>query len=452
MKLEQQKLDRLRAVTQLCQETDMGPFRDIFIHAIMNNGDEVTCEEFVKNYLESNRVVVKPNGIYKDGDLVRNHKAFFHKLHQAYKHYKSALKLKNSYSREEITAEVEVILDDNWDADRKALRAQMEPIDRPGEFDRRLTELANALCGHMVEDKSHVEFRLAKAFIAHFYWQIMMRLHHGPQAVLRGGNQAVLMLVSPKQKTGKSTAVRYMIQAFENMGFVWRATLDRLSDQFSYGNLAYNYVAFFDDMHRSSKLNMGSFKQIVTQDEVHFRSMHTQTEMKLPQVATLIATSNKSPRELMNDTTGLRRFHQLKVNNGTIHSGAGIDLDFIAQFDFVEFARMVPLSENTPLFNYVTEQELSAYEESIRPMHVVEHWLSAVGYEPACDTDPADLMSLNDMFAEMRMWASENGYQTNYIPTSVSLSTKLQELGYLKGRTSKFRGFYVTQGVSNDRS
>lgn len=412
------------------------------ISALIKGGDDILCPDFVNAYIKNNKIEIRPDGIWRDGELVRSQRAFFHTIHQDFKAFKKDVGLKGSISREEICLEFESILEKQWYEKQVALKEQLSPEPDSRKFDAMLDILTKSLIGQRVKDGDDIEYRLAKAFLAHFFWQAMMKLHRGPDSVVRAGNESVLMLVSTKQKTGKSTSVRHIIGPLDDVGFVWRTNFNRLEDQFSFSNLAYNYIAWFDDVDRSTSINMGRFKQIITDNMVSYRAMYSQIETCLPKMVTFIATSNKAARELMNDTTGLRRFHQIMVNNNSVDTGRGIDLDTLTRLDMQQFYKCVPLGPETPMFNYISHRELREYEESIRPKHVVELWLEDIDYEIS-DTPDTMVMPTSDLYDMFKVWCTQHGYKGKYVPTSVSFSTKMLELGALKGRTSKHRGFYM---------
>jgi len=453
--LEHERIKAIQAISKLKIAADKGTgvagFYDALMQTAMGSGRDVTCEEFVDGYCDANRVRVEPNGIFMRGDLVRNHKAFFYRMHETWKMYSKTHGLKSGpISRETIALEFEAVLEKNWDEKKQKLREKFAPIDDPEEFKKQLLAFTRAVCGKIYPDEESVEFRRAMAFIAHFLWQLQMKLHYGPQAILRQGNEAMLLLVSKQQKTGKSTTVRKLVEAVNEMGFVWKTHFERLEDQFSLSNLAYNYIAWFDDAGRSSVKNMARFKQIVTDDEVNFRAMYTQAEMRMPKMCTLIGTSNKPARELLSDTTGLRRIHQVFVNGGSVDKGLGIDLHFLDKFDHTKLIKLCPLNKNkSPLFTFVTPAELSAYEDSIRPRHVVELWLEEMDYTPAKKTE-GKLMPTKDLYQAMTQWGQENGYKAPYLPNAESFKNKLVELGCERGRTGGYRGMYISKAEDSE--
>ena len=414
-----------------------------------NSGSTLMCGEFVRRYNSVNGIDIRPDGIYKHDVLVKNQRAFFHTIYQDYKQYVEDNSLKSKFGREDIGLEFEAILEREWHAKQQNLKRTMAPLEDMREFDQMLRALVRAVLNQPGIDEDGVDFRRAMAFFAHYFWQVMQKLHNGPKAILNSGNESVLMLVSTKQKTGKSTTVRRLVAPFEKQGFVWRGSFARLEDQFSYNNMAYNYIAWFDDADRDKASNMGKFKQLITDDMVSYRAMYSQTEMKLPKIATFIGTSNKSARELIPDNTGLRRIHQIFVSNESVDTGRGIDLDAIAQMDFQRMYRLVPLTEVSPLFHYLSPSELGAYEESIRPRHSVELWLAERDYTLGAKGD-GEVKAMTEMYSDFRAWASLNGYGKTYIPNSTSFGHKLEELGGHRGRTAQFRGFWISQPLGGN--
>lgn len=453
--LEKERVKAMQILTKLRSEAgndaELSTFYSTLMQTVWNSGEERTCQQFVEEYSKTHKVEVRPNGIFIAGDLVRNHKAFFYRMHEHWKDFCKAHELKpGGISRDTIALEFEAILEEAWDRKRKQVRRELAPKPDKKKFDELLRIFTKAVVGKHYPDEDSLDFRRAMAFIGHFLWQLQMKIHYGPETILKQGNESMLLFVSRQQKTGKSTTVRKLIGALNDLGFVWKTDFNRLEDQFSLQNLAYNYVAWFDDAGRGSVKNMAKFKQIVTDDEVNFRAMYTQSEMRMPKLSTLIGTSNKAARELINDTTGLRRIHQVFVNPSSVDTGGGIDLDTLDHFDFVELIRSTPVGEEgSPLFIYLTPSELRDYEEATRPRHIVELWLDEQGYEP--DPEHGSLKKTTDLYKSLCLWAADNGYGRQFTPTSESFRQKLMELGYVAGRTSKARGFYI-KGDHNDNS
>ena len=442
---DQERIRVMQALGELRKEVDDEELQEYYKMLMMTAGfgtGLVSCQRYVRAFNEQEQVEIKPNGIFHKGELVRNHRAFFYRLHESWKEYRKVHDLKENFRREEVALEFEAIQEDHWKTKVEDLREKLRPEPDMAQFDQMLDQVVWAMCGHRVVDRDDIEFRRNKGFLAHFMWQLQMKLHKGPETILRAGNESTLLLISQQQKSGKSTTVRYLLAPILDAGFVWKSDFARLEDNFSLHNLAYNYVGWFDDAARASSKNMERFKQVVTDDEVNFRAMWSQTEMRMPKLATLIGTSNKDASELFHDTSGLRRFHQIFVNNSSVDTGRGIDLDFISQFDFTKMYKCITINNETPMFRYITQAELNTYEQQIRPKHVVELWVDDTKYEPGNVGDTVKLHT--ELYDEFRVWASRNGYGGKYMPNMTSFKHKMQIAGFEKGRNNKGWGFYVS--------
>jgi len=394
--------------------------------------------KFVDYYFTTNNIEVKREGVYQNNVLLGNVRVLAHEIKKKWDIFKMLNSIKGfNLSIQDILMEVESRGYTEWRERTDVLRASLTPeVDREW-FDQHIKILAKALCGRSHKEDS-LEFRRSMAFLAHFFWQVQTKLQYGAQAVINQGNEAMLLLVSAKQKSGKSTAVRMMVRPFSEERLVWKTSLDRLEDGFSLCNLADNYIAWFDDMGRSNLKSMSRFKQIVTDDEINFRRMFTQQEVCMPKTATLIGTSNQPARVLVKDSTGLRRFHEIYVNSGSACLGEGIDLDVIKAIDFERMFRSVPLGD-TPLFDYITPIELDDYEETNRLRHVVEEWILALEH----NSEEEVFKIGKELYRHMRTWALDAGYTTTYIPTYPLFRAKMHELGHKEVREGSKRGFYI---------
>lgn len=442
MGLDEAGVEHLKLLQELARLKNASDNPELYtqvIQGVMLMDQNYDGEAFVKEYCTDKGVNVRPDGIWICGRLVKNQKVLFNKIYKEFQRAKERFKVKKSLSREDIALEFEEVLEDDWNARYKALQEYLQPEGDHETFDKILSQIVRALCGHAIKEDSK-DWRLYKGFIAHWVWQVMQKLHYGPKSILGGGNESVLLLVSPTQKSGKSTTIRHLIKPFE--GFVWRSDLGRLADNFSYANLGYNFIAWFDDLEKDSSINMGKFKKLVTDEEVHYRAIYTQTEMRVPKLATFVGTSNKSARELMPDATGLRRFHQIFVNNASVDTGRGIDLQSILDIDPRQLYVNVPMGNQTPLWDYITPTEMFEYEESIKPLHIVQLWAKEQGFEPV-SAEEGYFQYTKELYDQFKVWALETGYNPKYISNRPSFGRKLSELGFRNGRKPEGRGYWI---------
>jgi len=419
-------------------------FLSSLILSIDESGNSPSCGDFVIRYMTEHQIEVDQYHIYKSSDIIRNESVLFYEIFETYKVYCRINKLKRkNFSEKNISSQFELLSEKKWESLRDDLRAVLSLEKDAATFDLLLETLTFAICGkiHMPDS---LEYKLAKAFLAHWAWQVMRKLHYGAKSIKRFGNESMLVLYSPEQKNGKSVTVNKLTHTFDTLGFCWKADFSRLEDSFSMRNLALNYIVIFDEMARASASNMSKFKHIVTEEDTMFRGMYTQKEHKMPKLCSMIGTTNTTCRMLFNDTTGLRRFHEIRVNGLDV---GGIDLITLDTFDFAKFLKLVPAQrEISPLFDYITEADLRKYENWMRPRHVVELWLEDTEYTVS-DQKGSILLPLSTLYDNFSSWAAKSGYRQPYVPNLESFRKKLEELGGIKGRTTKsgktYRGYYI---------
>lgn len=408
-----------------------------------------TCCEFVKQYIENERLKIDGTLIFNSqGDPILDPGALFYKIYETYKQFCDIEGIKHKkFTERNIASEFSLIAELQWGEKKETIRKVLCLTSDKALYFKKLKELCRLLCGNMYSDDS-IEFRRSQAFIAHWMWQVLTKVFYGPAIAHKFGHESMLILYSPEQKTGKSTFSKWFLKPFLDTSFVWKADFSRLEDKFSTNNMGLNYIAFFDEMARASAANMCKVKQLITEEEVHFRGMFTQNEMKLPKTTTFFGTTNVSVRSLFNDTSGLRRFHEIQVQGKAFGK---INLSALETWDFTEFFRIFPLNpDKSPIFDIITEEELDEYEETMRPKHVVELWLEDqnINIQVADqEKDDTKLISYIDIYNRFQSWALKHGFKHPYIPNSESFNKKMEELGAHKGRTTRdnrtYRGFYV---------
>lgn len=413
----------------------------------IENAETTSARDICLKYMEDNDVHINKGNFYQKKDLIERDKVLAYKIFDSYrKRMRELGKRKVIFTLQDFELSLEWILEDEEKLRLEKLRCKLKPVKNLKEFDRQVELLADALCGrrHL---KASVEFRRAKAFIAHWVWQVMMKLHEGHKSVLDVGNESMLVFYSPDQKTGKSTTVRWMLKEFLNSGTAWKIDFARLDDNFSLHNLSKNYVAIMDEMAHASRSDAARFKQLVTEDEISYRVMHSQKEMRRPKLACLIGTTNTTCRILFGDTSGLRRFHEIEVNSISL---GGVDFDKLKKVDFKSMFVTVPLSKTeSPLFRYISEEELSSYEDWMRPRHVVEQWMEESGYVTDQVTVDSEFYALKSLYDDFVQWTVDNGVRGNFVPTKRFFSIKLESMGGLRGR--RRAGGEITRGFHLNR-
>jgi predicted P-loop ATPase len=397
-------------------------------------------ESFVKWAFDYFQIQIHKGGLYISKFPVEDKLVAY----SLYKIFKKHYRLNKSYvinaTREEIELEIRQLKKSKDFLTLAKLKRTLQSEPDVQKFNYLLENLAKYTLGK-ADYKNNVSKRLFKGFVAHFIWQVMSKLHLGLEISSKVKYEAMLVLYSRSQGTGKTTFIEQLCKPFNRGGFIWRADLDRLSDNFSAGNLTNNYIGLIDEISKMDQKNTAKFKQVVTETEINYREMYSQGERKCEKLCTFIGGTNISCENIFYDTTGLRRFHQIEVRS---REEGRMSLKEICAFDFLSLWKSVPLyTDKTPLFDYITQEELSEYEENLRPKDSVEHWLEDLTDFRLLKTKEEDcnFISLQELYDKYAEWCRSAGNIRSF--SKPGLSKHLFSLGYTKARNKNARGFYI---------
>lgn len=138
----------------------------------------------------------------------------------------------------------------------------------------------------------------------HVLWQIKRKLF----------NRSVVYHLCPifwgEQDGGKSTGLKRLLKPLEALTIEWAA--DQSVDSRNTQALADNYVCFQDEMANLEKVQIEALKRIITADSTDYRPLYSNRLIRARQNCTLIGVSNKSLIESLYDSTGLRRFVEIR--------------------------------------------------------------------------------------------------------------------------------------------
>ncbi len=173
---------------------------------------------------------------------------------------------------------------------------------------------------------SHTELDVLKA--AHFIWQVKRKL-----VGKKTKWESLLHIYSRDQGKGKSWAIRHLLTPLQPA--VIYSKLTTFCDDRSSASLARNYVAFVDEIDWPTKESGEYLKTIITSPEVSYRPMRTNDVVTITNNVTLITAANRQIYEIINDSSGNRRYHQITVP-GDIDHGAINSIDSFRIFKGID--------------------------------------------------------------------------------------------------------------------
>ncbi len=120
------------------------------------------------------------------------------------------------------------------------------------------------------------------------------------------------IIYGAQQESGKSKAVMHLLSYIKDL-VNDGGSLELVSDPRSSLVFRDSFVLFFDEMAYAERTDMEILKKNITSLHVSYRPMGHNNVVQVKNNATLIGCSNKSVKELIYDTTGVRRFWQINA-------------------------------------------------------------------------------------------------------------------------------------------
>ncbi len=181
----------------------------------------------------------------------------------------------------------------------EAVRASLTTFN-PEEGDKELRKFL----GVLKRDFTDLDVQTLK----HMMWQVKRKLN-GQKTKFE-----MMCVFTGGQGAGKSTALRDTF--FIPLGDLayTGADFSVLSDQRESRLFSDHYIIMFDEMSGAAKSDMERTKQIITSHILKQRRMGTTSHDYLPMNATFFGTANPELDTLIRDSTGMRRFYEIKVD------------------------------------------------------------------------------------------------------------------------------------------
>ena len=248
--------------------------------------------------------------------------------------------------------------------------------------------------------------------LLHCIWQVKRKLNNQ-----RTGWEMMLVLYGGQHGSGKSTALEALLEPIRM--FRVSANLTDLTDERWREMLASNFAVMLSELSGGDKASMEELKRLITDPEVAYRPMRTNSIVTIKQNCSFFGSSNKNTNEIFHDEQ-MRRFYQ-------VNTAEEIDKKAVVEFDMMSLWRSV--DENRPL-GYFEEykNELLANRSMIEKGEPFRQWLEDAALEPgdsACAT-------IDELYKYFREFMEEAGFK--FIPTKMGLGQLLSRRGFIHKR------------------
>lgn len=136
--------------------------------------------------------------------------------------------------------------------------------------------------------------------------------------------RCIMPVFTGEQNDGKSYLVtEHIFRQFDPCLITDNADLDMLNNTNDRRSIGSSYLVLFDEMAGARKVEMNKLKNFITATHIDGRQMYGAGNVKTPQLASLIGTSNLPLSGLIADNTGMTRFYEIAVDKAVMFANRG---------------------------------------------------------------------------------------------------------------------------------
>jgi len=266
-----------------------------------------------------------------------------------------------------------------------------------------------------------------------FLWLIKRKLNELPTSY------HIMPILYGGQGTGKSTAIALLTKPL--MAYTIKGkSVDFVTDERQFKTMSEYFLVIFDEMAKANKVDINHLKNIITNDALTWRQLHTNNSASMSQNCTFIGSSNKSVSDIIIDDTGMRRFYQIDVKqNANFTELNKIDVKLIWE----------SINEHQDqAYTAVPEilASLTLKQEELRTPGSVEDFLSNCRYTKGTQAS-TDKVRLQEIFDEYLKYCEMSNIA--YSVTKQSFSRHLQEKGWIKIKDDTKKAVEFKTTISN---
>jgi hypothetical protein len=231
--------------------------------------------------------------------------------------------------------------------------------------------------------------------IAHWLWLIKRN------AFEKSVIYQIMPVLYGKQGAGKTKALDVLINPIKD--FRLTIGMNQLSDERVFEGLSTNFVVLFDELQGVERADMNALKKQITATHNSYRKLYSHAVVNIPMRCSFIGATNKPISESLNDSTGMRRFWQIKTLD---------KIDWAAVNKISSKDLYLGIDENLedgylkgPLLDQVLETQKSYVNAEPTEEFLKEHGLLAESQEYT-------LISSQDLYDAYGLWTNRVGVRS----------------------------------------
>lgn len=227
--------------------------------------------------------------------------------------------------------------------------------------------------------------------IAHWMWQVKRRGFNMPTV------HTIMPILFGRQGGGKTVALNKLLQPLQ--AFRLNLKMNQLDDERFYHGFSTHLVALFDELQGIERTDMNALKNQLTTDENSYRELYTRVLKTVPMRCSFIGATNKHINESFSDSTGMRRFYELKAL-------PNLDWEAINDLNYLQIWLGI---DETRARGYLTKEmlkELATVQQQTVNQEDIEIFIDHYELVPTGDTKETSVRELYKVYQE---WCRENG-------------------------------------------
>jgi hypothetical protein len=239
------------------------------------------------------------------------------------------------------------------------------------------------------EDPVHI------AAMAHWLW-LVKRKAYQKEAI-----HHIMPILYGPQGGGKTKALEYLLKPISE--YQLSSSMHTLDDEKIFASFATNYVVLYDELQGFRTASIEAIKRQITTARNTYRQLYTHSQVTVPQLCSFIGATNKPIKETFSDSTGMRRFWEIKALKK-------LDWQTVREIDYAELWRGI--DERSEL-GYLKGDMLSQVSEIQRRMVNEDSWELFVQETQLLPVEgvATEAAPLSRIFENYLIWMGTNGYQ-----------------------------------------
>ena len=264
------------------------------------------------------------------------------------------------------------------------------------------------------------------AALAHFVWLVKRKLAGLPVT------WHLMPILNGIQGVGKSTAIKELLKPVAVVTSYLK--LDELADSRCSQALETKYVIVCDEMQGAARTEIETLKNRITAETVGMRPMRSNDLVDVRVNATFIGSTNKDVATLIKDSTGMRRFLEIRCKATLMRE--------IYSVDFMKLWRGIDETRSkTYLEDY--RAELAQAQLQIETPDEIAVFLNEFGLIPTGNS--YGKIRSTKLYGDYKVWAAQHGH---YAVNAIHFGRRLKSLGIESSVTTiagcSVRNYHVT--------